>query len=163
MKQELTAKQEAFVQAYLEVKNASEAYRRAYNAGKMKPATINRNAKALMDNSKIATRLEALQSEVAERVVEKTSIDRAWIMERLQKNVELAMQLEYPTDDQGKVIGQAKYQGAVANRALELLGQEIGMFVKRNEFSGPNGGPIPVQATAPDYSRLKALFDGEGD
>lgn len=58
----LTVKQERFAIAYVECGNASEAYRLAYNAEKMKPATINRNAKALLDNNKIATRLKELRA-----------------------------------------------------------------------------------------------------
>lgn len=38
----LTQKQEAFALAYFETGNASEAYRRAYNAENMKPESINR-------------------------------------------------------------------------------------------------------------------------
>jgi phage terminase small subunit len=56
----LTQKQEAFCLAYIETGNASEAYRRAYNAGKMKPATVNRKAKRLMDMGKIGARIEGL-------------------------------------------------------------------------------------------------------
>lgn len=63
----LTPKQEAFCQAYIETGNASEAYRTAYAADKMKPETINRNAKALLDNSKIATRVAELQGEIKQR------------------------------------------------------------------------------------------------
>ena len=63
----LTIKQEKFCQAYLETGNASEAYRKAYNALKMKPETINRNAKALLDNSKIATRVKELKGIIADR------------------------------------------------------------------------------------------------
>ena len=37
----MTPKQEAFCLAFIETGNASDAYRRAYSAGKMKPATIN--------------------------------------------------------------------------------------------------------------------------
>jgi phage terminase small subunit len=40
----LTQRQETFCLAYIETRNASEAYRRAYNAGKMKPATVNKRA-----------------------------------------------------------------------------------------------------------------------
>lgn len=58
----LTPKQEAFCIAYLKTGNASEAYRQAYNASRMKPETVNRNAKALLDNNKIATRLKELNS-----------------------------------------------------------------------------------------------------
>lgn len=57
----LTPKQEAFCQRYLESGNASEAYRQCYSAGKAKPETINRSAKELLDNPKIAARLEELR------------------------------------------------------------------------------------------------------
>lgn len=60
----LTPKQENFCLNYLETGNATEAYRRAYNAGRMKPATVHRKAKALLDNGKIAARLEELREPV---------------------------------------------------------------------------------------------------
>lgn len=62
----LTAKQEAFCLAYLETGNASEAYRRAYNAEKMKPETVNRTAKELLDNPKIAASLAELRRPAVE-------------------------------------------------------------------------------------------------
>ena len=65
--EDLTGKQEAFCLAYIETGNASEAYRRAYNAESMKPATVNRKAKMLMDMGKIRARLTELQSEAAEK------------------------------------------------------------------------------------------------
>lgn len=63
----LTPKQEAFALAYVETGNASEAYRRAYDAGGMKPASINRKAKELLDNGKIAARVRTLQSDAEQR------------------------------------------------------------------------------------------------
>lgn len=57
----LTPKQESFCLAYLETGNASEAYRRAYSAEKMKPETVNRAAKEMIDLPKIATRLHDLR------------------------------------------------------------------------------------------------------
>ncbi|WP_054657373.1 terminase small subunit [Stenotrophomonas pictorum] len=57
----LTPKQEAFCQRYLESGNASEAYRQCYSAEKAKPETINRSAKELLDNPKIAARLDELR------------------------------------------------------------------------------------------------------
>ena len=56
----LTLKQEAFAMAYVETGNASEAYRRAYNASKMKGETINRKAAELLQNGKVAARVETL-------------------------------------------------------------------------------------------------------
>ena len=40
----LTPKQEKFAQVYVETSNASEAYRQAYDALKMKPETITRKS-----------------------------------------------------------------------------------------------------------------------
>ena len=56
----LTPKQEKFCLAYLKTGNASEAYRQAYAADGMKPATINVKACELLANGKIAARLEEL-------------------------------------------------------------------------------------------------------
>src|SRR5690625_7631369 len=67
IKMKLTAKQEAFCLAYLENGNASEAYRRAYNTKRMKPATVNRKAKEHLEHGKIAARLAQMQREAAKR------------------------------------------------------------------------------------------------
>lgn len=59
----LTPKQERFCNYYIETGNASEAYRRAYDAGKMKPDSVNRKAFELLENVKIAARVRELQEE----------------------------------------------------------------------------------------------------
>lgn len=58
----LTPKQENFCLAYLETGNASEAYRRSYSAAAMKPETVNRKAKDLVDNGNIAARIAELRA-----------------------------------------------------------------------------------------------------
>lgn len=70
----LTPKQEEFCRVYVETGNASEAYRRAYDCDRMKPATINRKATELMQNGTITARLGKLQAEAAER--SEVSVDR---------------------------------------------------------------------------------------
>ena len=62
----LTQKQENFCLAYIETGNASEAYRRAYEADGMKPETVNRKAKELLDNGKIRARLVELRKPAIE-------------------------------------------------------------------------------------------------
>lgn len=57
MSAKLTPKQEAFYRAYLETGNASESYRRAYDASNMKEATINKRASELLQHGEIAGRL----------------------------------------------------------------------------------------------------------
>ena len=52
-----TQKQENFCLAYLETGNASEAYRKAYNAVRMKPETVNNKAHVLLKKGEIRARL----------------------------------------------------------------------------------------------------------
>lgn len=66
-KTKLTQKQENFCLVYIETGNASEAYRQAYKTERMSSATVNRAAKQLLDNPKIATRLEELRAPIIER------------------------------------------------------------------------------------------------
>lgn len=62
----LTPKQEKFARKYLECGNASEAYRCAYDCSRMKDASVNRNAFAMLHNVKIASRIDYLKSHLAE-------------------------------------------------------------------------------------------------
>ena len=52
----LTPKQEGFCLSYIETGNASEAYRRNYNAENMAEATINSRAYELLQNGEITVR-----------------------------------------------------------------------------------------------------------
>lgn len=63
----LTPKQEAFAQAYVETGNASEAYRRAYNAEAMKPNVISVKACELLSSGKVSVRVAELRDAHLER------------------------------------------------------------------------------------------------
>ena len=76
----LTIKQENFCNKQIECGNASEAYRYAYDAFKMKDTTVNRCAKELLDNPKITARL----NELRERLQEKTDITKEQLLKELQ-------------------------------------------------------------------------------
>lgn len=126
----LTPKQEAFALAYVETGNASEAYRRAYNAEKMKPATVNRTAKELLDNPKIAARIEELQSGHAER--HKLTVDD--LLRELEEARQAALTAE---------TAQSSAAVAATMGKAKLLGLDKQVI----EHSGPNGGPIPTTPT----------------
>lgn len=70
----LTPKQEAFCRFYIETGNASEAYRRAYNAEKMKDTTIHVKASELLADGKVAVRVAELQAAIAKR--HEVTVDR---------------------------------------------------------------------------------------
>lgn len=60
---ELTVKQKKFAAEFAKSSDASAAYRRVYNAEKMKATTVNRKAHELLKNGKIAAMVEDLQAE----------------------------------------------------------------------------------------------------
>ena len=136
--QQLTLKQEAFAMGYMETGNACEAYRRAYNADRMKRNSIEVNASKLLNGTKVALRMTELREEAAKR--NEVSVD--WVMNGLKENYFRAMQAVPVLDKQGEPTGEYTYQGAVANRALELIGKHLGMFIDRD----PRGDK-PVQIT----------------
>ncbi len=65
----LTAKQEAFAQSIAGGMNQSDAYRSAYSAFAMKPATVQNNAYKLLKNNEILTRVKSLQSALANKAL----------------------------------------------------------------------------------------------
>jgi phage terminase small subunit len=94
------------------------------------------SAHRLLRNPDVAARVEELKTAVSERQVEKIALDRAWVIAMLIEIVKRAMQVEPVRDREGNPTGQYVYQGAAANKALELLGKEIGMFQTKHEASG---------------------------
>lgn len=63
----LTEKQEKFCQFYLDTDgNASEAYRMAYDASNMQPATIWSAASAMLAKHKVSIRIEQIKAERAQ-------------------------------------------------------------------------------------------------
>jgi phage terminase small subunit len=64
---DLTIKQEKFAQKYVELGNASEAYRQAYDTEKAKPETIWNEAYKLMENPDVAARVNELKQLAAKR------------------------------------------------------------------------------------------------
>ena len=82
----LTFKQEAFILAYIETGNASEAYRRAYDAKKMSAQAIHVNACRLLKNPKVALRI----AEFHERAEVETLLTLEQHMEELKTLREMA-------------------------------------------------------------------------
>lgn len=64
----LTPKQEAFCLAYIETGNASEAYRRSYNAANMQANTITVKASQLLAQDNVSVRVAELKAAQVERL-----------------------------------------------------------------------------------------------
>ena len=103
----LTPKQENFCLAYLETGNATEAYRRAYDAENMTSGTINVKACELLGNDKIAVRVAELREPVMQR--HNVTIDS--LIAELEEARNLAMSIESPAPAVAATMGKAKLCG----------------------------------------------------
>jgi len=141
----LTAKQEAFALAYLQTGNASEAYRRAYNAENMKPETVNKRACELMANGAITGRLAELNAAAVSAAV----MTRQEALERLSvfARTDLAELVEFGSyelgqDDSGQPIVQASWH--IRDSAL----QDPKKLVAISELSATKDG-IKIKTHSP--------------
>ena len=127
----LTAKQAAFVDEYLIDLNATQAAIRAGYSSR----TANRIATENLSKPVIADAIAEAQRERAERL----QVDQDWVLERLVQNHERAMQAEpvlMRDGDDWVESGEYRYQGTVANKALELIGKHLGMFADKTDHTG---------------------------
>ena len=154
----LTPKQEKFCQLYIELGNASEAYRQAYDCSKMQTSTINTKAKELLKNGPITVRIEELQQEHRQR--HNLTVDN--IIADLQEYRDICMgrkPLTITTVVKNAQEGTAQsvntecfvFEPTGANKALELLGKHLGMFKDRVDVtSGGNALPAVINISFSD-------------
>jgi hypothetical protein len=128
---------EAFAQAVATGLTYADAYRQACPNSKAKPVSIRRMSSHYSGDEWVKKRIAEIKAEATRIAVEKTGIDKSYVIARLKVVVERCMQQE-PVIVKGEPVGQYVFNAAGANRALELLGKEIGMFVDRAEVrTGP--------------------------
>lgn len=169
----LTIKQNTFAMAYIETGNASEAYRRSYDAGDMSPHSIEVEASRLLQNPEVTLRVEELQAEHRKR--HDITIDR--ILRELSKigfsNMLDYVKVEGPdafvdlstlTRDQAAAIQEITVEDYKDGRgenardvrrvkvklsdkraALVEMGKHLGMFRELHEHSGKDGDPIKIE------------------
>lgn len=158
----LTERQEKFCLAYIETGNGSEAYRRSYSAGKMKPETISKRAYELLENRIIAGRIDALRQAAAEKAVITSAevlqiaanMVRADLRKLYNTDGSLKPPSEWPDDmihalasvrttehteqsgDDTKVVYTRDVKLADRNAAVDRLFKHFGLFEKDNAQAG---------------------------
>lgn len=115
MTKPLTPKQAHFVEEYLVELNATPA---AIRAGYSEKRASEIGYQLLQKT----TVQEALTQAMAVRS-SRVEVSQDWVIERLIKNVDRAMQAVPVIDREGKKTGEYSYQGVVANKAIELQGK----------------------------------------
>ena len=134
----LTPKQESFCQLYIELGNASEAYRQSYDADSMNENTVHRNASALLDNNKIATRLDQIRKEHSKR--HNITVDS--LLLELEEARRAAFEGERP-------------QVSAAVSATMGKAKLLGLDKQVIEHTGANGGAIDLS--------LRVVFENDGE
>lgn len=102
------------------------------------------NASTLARRPEIIDRVEEISGKVAEKVTEKIAVDRAWVLDKLSTNALIAMGEQTVTktvalkgSDKTVDFTVSDRDASAANRALELVGKEFGMFIDRKEVGKP--------------------------
>jgi len=115
----LTQKKEMFCQAFVKFGDASEAYRKAFVADKMKPETINNKAYQLRQMGEIRARISDLQDEVKQR--HNVTVDS--LLKELEEARQSALTAETPQSSAAvaATMGKAKLTG-LDKVVVELTG-----------------------------------------
>jgi hypothetical protein len=118
------SRHEKFAQGLAQGKSAADAYTAAgYNGDRTAASRLSTNVN-----------VQSRVSELKQRAAASVSLTKEWVLERLIANVK---------------AGQENDDLSPANKALELLGKELGMFVDRSENVNQNvsfvisGEPVP--------------------
>lgn len=129
-------KHEHFAQLVSNGENAA----RAYVLAGYKESGARQNAQRLMTKDDVRSRVQELLNAKAaahdaavKQAAQEVAIDKAWVLRRLVQNVDTAQQAVPVTDREGNPTGEYQQNLAAANKALELIGKELGMFVDRKE------------------------------
>ena len=146
---DLTIKQDKFCRAYIGPAegNASEAYRTAYNTQNCSMSTVNRNAKALLDDSKIAARVDQLKAEQANQ----NAITIEEITAGLRRAAESAAAAGHESAATQALLGLAKLGGLlVEKRQVQVDDARDHLDAVADLANVPTAPIAPIMAADPD-------------
>jgi phage terminase small subunit len=144
------AKHEHFCQLVSNGESATQAYILAgysENGAKQSAARLLTNADVCARIDYLRKQKEQQHSEAVSTVIQRVGITKEWVLNNLVSVVERCMQAEPVFDRKGEAVlvetpsgdlaPAYTFNAAGANKALELIGSEVGMFVKKVETGGP--------------------------
>ncbi len=132
------AKHEMFAQELAAGKPACDAYPNAgFKPNRHNAATLARKQHIVDRMNELLLERERIAAESTEKAIQSAGLTKEWIISKLIENAERALQAHPVRDADGEPTGEYRYEGNVANRALELLGKERGMFIDRKEIGLP--------------------------
>jgi phage terminase small subunit len=118
-----------FVAEYVRTSNATQSY---LDAGyKTTRRTAEVQSSKLLRNPEIAAAI----ARVRENAAKAAEMDQQWVLKKLREVAERCLQAEPVLDKDGKPTGEFTFNASGANRALELIGKQQGMFADRLKIS----------------------------
>lgn len=152
----LTIKQEKFCQEYINTGNASEAYRRSYNASKMKDEVIAVKASELLKTGNVSVRVKELKVqmtqkfEVTREKLGKMLLDRAELVEKMQ---ELAKKEKLTATEENQYMRLLMLlKASDGNKAIDLLSKMFGLNEPDKQEVTHKG--ISINIIKPDGDKL---------
>lgn len=155
MAEELTPKQQRFVQEYLLDMNATQA---AIRAGYSE-----RTAKSIGQENLTKPDIKAAIEQAQQKVSERLGITQDWVLSNLKTVAERCMQASPVLDRKGNPVLVENAEGDIvpafvfnamgATKATELLGKHIGMFTEKVKFEGDLKLSGQVSVYIPDNGR----------
>jgi phage terminase small subunit len=142
----LTQKQATFARAFLETGNASEAYRRAYNAGNMTNAVIANRASELLKHGEVAGMVAELRAQHRKR--HDLTVDRLTEMAIAAYNLAMQPVVAAPAAAISAVLAIGKLHGLIVDKkevtrksnGAELTDAELLEIVQMNTSTTPKNG-----------------------
>lgn len=124
----LTVKQEKFCQKYIELGNASEAYRQSYKAENMSVDAVKVEASRLLDNPNVALTIAELQK--AQQKRHEVTVDT--ISRELDEARLVALSEKQASAAVSASMGKAKLHGLITEKAENK--SDINITVKNYDF-----------------------------
>lgn len=131
------ARHERFAQALAKGKTAEKAYE---GAGYRPDRGA---ASRLSAKVNIRDRL----AEIMGRAAEKVALDKSWVLDSLRQVRDLGLATELIDD---RIKPAETFNLSAANRAVELVGKDLGMFKDLHEHTGKDGAAIAVEDVTPE-------------
>ena len=112
MARKLTVKQERFAQAFVEIGNASEAYKRVYSTENMNNTSIRKEGNSLLKHPLISPRIAELQAEHKGR----HDITMDYLTDLLVKAANLSLEANDRSNLRGAAMDLAKLTGQIVDQ-----------------------------------------------
>jgi phage terminase small subunit len=131
----LTPKQEQFCLLYIELGNASAAYREAYDAEDMNQNTVNKNASVMLESTKIATRI----NQIRDKHMRRHDLTVGDLLAELEEARQAALGAENPQSSAAvaATMGKAKILG-LDKQIIDHKSSDGTMTPTRIEIVAPN-------------------------